>query len=138
MVLLLEKVPAGLRGELSRWLIEPKGGVFVGQVSAMVRDRLWTMACEGSQGGAGTILWSSPTEQGFAWKSFGDTTRALMDFEGLWLVHIPGGPAEKKRKGAAAARGKSTKPSLPPATSTDVTPTDGPGLESSEEESAAE
>jgi CRISPR-associated protein Cas2 len=103
-VLLLEKVPASLRGELSRWLLEPKGGVFVGQISAMVRERLWELAVQGSQGGAGMLLWSSPTEQGFAWKSFGDTTRSLIDFEGLWLVHIPGGPKAKLRKGASARK----------------------------------
>ena len=34
IVMILEKVSVGLRGELSRWLIEPRTGVFVGQVSA--------------------------------------------------------------------------------------------------------
>ena len=33
-VLILERVPATLRGELSRWMIEPRTGVFVGKVSA--------------------------------------------------------------------------------------------------------
>ncbi len=40
VVIILEKVPAGLRGELTRWLLELKAGVFVGKVSAMVRERL--------------------------------------------------------------------------------------------------
>ena len=30
VVIILEKVSASLRGELSRWLIEPKPGVFIG------------------------------------------------------------------------------------------------------------
>ena len=39
--MILEKVPPSLRGELTRWFLEPKAGVFVGHVGAMVRDRLW-------------------------------------------------------------------------------------------------
>jgi CRISPR-associated protein Cas2 len=104
VVLILEKVPAALRGELSRWMIEPRGGVFVGQISAMVRDRLWELAVKGSKGGGITLLWSSPTEQGFQWRTHGDTKRLLLDFEGLTLVHIPQGPASKKALGAEAAQ----------------------------------
>ena len=33
IIMILENVPVGLRGELSRWLIEPRAGVFVGHVS---------------------------------------------------------------------------------------------------------
>ena len=40
VVMIMESVPAGLRGELSRWLIEPHPGVFWGHLSSMVRDRL--------------------------------------------------------------------------------------------------
>ena len=38
IVIALERVPVGLRGELSRWLLELRPGVFVGKVSALVRD----------------------------------------------------------------------------------------------------
>ena len=51
VVIILEKVSASLRGELSRWLIEPKPGVFIGHVSAMVRDKLWEKCCRGARGG---------------------------------------------------------------------------------------
>ena len=33
IIMILENVPTGLRGELSRWLVEPKTGVFVGDFS---------------------------------------------------------------------------------------------------------
>lgn len=89
VVLILERVPAGLRGELSRWMLEPKAGVFVGNLSAVVRDKLWQKAARDARGGAGTILFTSKTEQGFSVRSFGDTTRALLDWEGLLLVHVP-------------------------------------------------
>ena len=45
IVMILEKVPVRLRGELTRWLIEPRQGVFVGHINAMVRERLWEKCC---------------------------------------------------------------------------------------------
>lgn len=89
VVLILERVPASLRGELSRWMLEPRGSVFVGKLSAIVRDKLWQKAIQGAKGGAGMLIFSSQTEQGFTVLTFGDTTRALMDWEGLLLVHVP-------------------------------------------------
>ena len=55
IVMVLETVPVGLRGELTRWLLEPHTGVFVGHVNAMVRDRLWEKCCK-QRGGAGGVL----------------------------------------------------------------------------------
>lgn len=92
VLLLLEHVPIGLRGELSRWMIEPRPGVFVGKVSAMVRDKLWDKACSGSKGGAAILIYPSPTEQGFTARTHGDPTRQLIDWEGLTLVRLPKRP----------------------------------------------
>lgn len=97
-VLILERVPATLRGELSRWMIEPRTGVFVGKISALVRDRLWDKARAGAKTGAGMLLYSSPTEQGFLAQSFGDTTRELTDWEGLTLVWTPKAAAQEKSR----------------------------------------
>ena len=88
-VLLLERVPAGLRGELSRWMLEPKAGVFVGSVTAMVRDRLWARIERSRGTGGAGMLYSANTEQGYRWASVGDTSRRLEDFEGLLLVRRP-------------------------------------------------
>lgn len=41
VIMTLEKVPKSLRGELSRWMVEIQTGVFVGKLSALVRDLLW-------------------------------------------------------------------------------------------------
>ena len=49
-------VHVGLRGELSRWLLELRAGVFVGKVSALVRDLLWEEVCQKSQGGSALLL----------------------------------------------------------------------------------
>jgi len=86
LVMVLEKVPTSLRGELTRWLIEPKTGVFVGHVSALVRDRLWEKCVQQRDGGGVIQIWSTNTEQHFAMRSWGDTDRDLVEFDGLWLV----------------------------------------------------
>jgi CRISPR-associated protein Cas2 len=86
LVMILEKVPGSLRGELTRWLIEPHPGVFVGHVSALVRDKLWDK-CAGRLKEGGMIqIWSTNTEQRFAMRAWGETGRELVDMEGLWLV----------------------------------------------------
>ncbi len=88
VVLILEKVPTGLRGEISRWMIEPRAGVFVGKISAMVREKLWRKACSGSKGGGVTIIYSTNNEQGFTINTYGGTSRQMIDCDGLWMVRI--------------------------------------------------
>ena len=87
-VMVLERVPTSLRGELTRWMLEVRAGVFVGRLSALVRDKLWEYVCEGMKGGAGTLLYSSDAEQGFSLRFMGEPRRSVVDFEGLWLVRI--------------------------------------------------
>lgn len=89
MVLVLEKVPVSLRGELTRWLLEPKTGVFVGRVSAQVRDLLWEMVEDKLKQGGGFLIHQSDGEQGFSMRQIGETKRELADFEGLTLIRRP-------------------------------------------------
>jgi CRISPR-associated protein Cas2 len=89
VVLILERVPVSLRGELSRWMLEPSTGLFVGSVSGMVRDLLWEKACQESRGGGCVLLYDSNREQGFAIRTHGKTSRAVEDFEGLFLIRVP-------------------------------------------------
>ena len=46
VVMILEKVPRSLRGDLTSFLVEVDTGVFVGRVSATVRELLWERAVE--------------------------------------------------------------------------------------------
>jgi len=89
VVIILEKVPPGLRGELTRWMLEPRTGVFVGRVSAMVREKLWEFICQHSAGGGCMMVHSTNNEQGFAMRLFGPTRRIIEDFDGLTLIRIP-------------------------------------------------
>jgi CRISPR-associated protein Cas2 len=101
LVMILEKAPASLRGELSRWLIEPHTGVFLGNLSARVRDELWAKACCKSWDGAVVQIWSDTTSpQGYRYRIFGTPARTLLDHEGIALVQMP--PKEpRKKKGEA-------------------------------------
>jgi CRISPR-associated protein Cas2 len=89
MVIILESVPGAVRGELTRWLLEPHPGVFVGQVSAMVRDRLWDQCCHKCKDGGVVQIWSTNTEQRFEMRIHGNTRRSVVDWEGVQLIRIP-------------------------------------------------
>ncbi len=89
VVLILEKVPASLRGDLTRWLLELKTGVFVGNVSALVRQKLWEKSCSGCKEGSCMMLYSAKTEQGFDIQFWGRASRQVNEFEGLKLITIP-------------------------------------------------
>lgn len=85
----MEKVPVSLRGEITRWMVELKPGVFAGNLSAMVRDKLWTYICGKTRGGAVTLLQSAANEQGYTIRTHGTTSRKIRDFDGLLLVTVP-------------------------------------------------
>ena len=89
VVLLMEKVPTSLRGEITRWMLELHTGVFVGNVSALVREKLWEMICQKLKGGAVTLLHNAANEQGYIIRSFGNTARKVKDFDGLQLIVVP-------------------------------------------------
>jgi CRISPR-associated protein Cas2 len=92
VVMILERVQTSLRGELTRWLVEPHTGVFVGHVNAMVRDRLWDKCCRAKRAGGVVQIWSTNTEQRFQMRTAGTTKRTVVDFDGLQLMRIPHTP----------------------------------------------
>jgi CRISPR-associated protein Cas2 len=92
--MVLEKVPTRLRGELTRWLIEPRNGLFVGHVNAMVRECLWEKCCKERRAGGVFQLWTTNTEQHFKMRSMGETSRQIVDLEGLQLIQVPIEPNE--------------------------------------------
>lgn len=89
IMVILEKVPRGLRGELTRWMLEPKTGIFVGSVSGLVRERLWRKMCDESKGGSCLMIHSDNTEQGFSIRISGEPSREVVDFDGLSLIRVP-------------------------------------------------
>jgi CRISPR-associated protein Cas2 len=89
MTIVLENVPKRLRGELTRWLLEPYPNVFIGHVSARVRDYLWEKCRKECKNGGVVQAWSTNTEQHFAVRMDGNTKRSVVVMEGLQLIFIP-------------------------------------------------
>lgn len=86
VVMVLEKVPQSLRGELTRWLVEVKTGVYIGHVTGMVRDLLWKK-CSESRGAGGVFqAWSTNNEQHFKMRISGLIGRSVVDWEGVELI----------------------------------------------------
>lgn len=56
IVVVLEKCPLALRGDLTKWLQEISLGVYVGRVSARVRDELWNRICKECKTGRATMV----------------------------------------------------------------------------------
>ena len=92
VVFIFERVSPSLRGELSRWLIQPKVGVFVGHLSARVRDLLWQKIQQSFKKGSALLIFSDATEQGFTIRKLGDPRRLIEDFEGVLLPKTPLSP----------------------------------------------
>ena len=87
LLMVLQKSPASLRGLLSRWLIEVRSGVFLGNPSSRIRDVLWdrTVLHPRNRGSA-IQIWSDQSPQGFAYRTWGEAGRELVDFEGIALA----------------------------------------------------
>lgn len=89
VVIILERVSPSLRGELSRWLIEPKPGIFIGHVSAAVREKLWEKCCHRAKAGGVVQAWSTNNEQRFAIRTYGRTKKQVVEFDGVQLMFTP-------------------------------------------------
>lgn len=90
IVLVLTACPEGLRGHLTRWLMEVSAGVFVGHVSRRVEDELWDRTTELVGKGRAVMASSDRTEQGFSLRSHGHHW-VPEDFEGITLIRRPAG-----------------------------------------------
>jgi len=81
-------VPDHVEGALSRWLIEPCPGLFVGTVSARVRDELWSAVSASVGEGMAVLIHPADTEQGFTIHTSGQRRRHVVDFDGLQLIRF--------------------------------------------------
>lgn len=88
VVLVLTACPAGLRGHLTRWLLEISPGVFCGRVSARVRDRLWMRVVEMAKDGRAIMVFSRRGDQGLDFKVHRHDWQPV-DYDGLTLMRRP-------------------------------------------------
>lgn len=81
-------VPDHVRGALSRWMLEPVAGVYVGTMSARVRDELWSVVSASVGVGAAVCVHPDDNEQGFTIHTAGERRRTTVDFDGLQLIQL--------------------------------------------------
>jgi len=86
LVIVVENVPPRLRGRLAVWMIEIRAGVYVGDLSAKVRDMIWSQIEAGLEEGNAVMAWSTNTESGFDFMTLGKNRRLPVEFDGLKLV----------------------------------------------------
>lgn len=106
VVMVLTACPAGLRGDLSRWLEEVAPGVFVGHLNARVRARVWARVLDGARTGKALMVYSVRGPQRLRYETYGHDWIPT-DFEGLVLMMRPGRGKVTRSSGASAGKDES-------------------------------
>ncbi|WP_309064919.1 type I-E CRISPR-associated endoribonuclease Cas2e [Microbacterium sp.] len=106
IVLVLTAVPPGLRGFLTRWLLEISAGVFVGKVSKRVRELLWERTISMVRTGRAILVFSARNEQGMSVLVHGHHWEPI-DVDGLTLMLRPADsqPVPASQRESAPATG---------------------------------
>jgi CRISPR-associated protein Cas2 len=86
LVIVVEDAPARMRGRLSLWFLEVRAGVYVGQASARLRDRVWGEIVADIGEGNAVMVEPANNEAGFAFRTAGRNRRIPVDDHGLPLV----------------------------------------------------
>ncbi|MEU1752842.1 type I-E CRISPR-associated endoribonuclease Cas2e [Micromonospora matsumotoense] len=84
-IVVLIAVAEGLRGHLTRWMVEVAAGVFVGNPSTRIRDRLWTTLAIRVGDGQAIMIEPARNEQGWAVRTAGRDRWIPVDLDGLIL-----------------------------------------------------
>lgn len=88
MVLVVSACPPGLRGHLTKWLLEISAGVFVGNVTRRVRELMWEETVGNIGPGRAILVWQSNTEQRLSFLVHGHHWEPV-DLEGITLMLRP-------------------------------------------------
>ncbi len=85
-VVVLTGAPVGLRGHLTRWMVEVATGVFVGNPSARVRERVWGLLADRIGVGQAIMVEPADNEQGWSVRTAGRNRWNPVDLDGLILM----------------------------------------------------
>lgn len=104
VVVVLTACPIGLRGHLTRWLLEIAPGVFCGRVSARVRDEMWLRILDMAKDGRALMVFSRRGDQGLDFRVSRHDWEPV-DFNGVTLIRRPedAPPQPTMRPGWSAA-----------------------------------
>ncbi len=103
LVIVVENAPPRLRGRLALWLLEIRAGVYVGKYSRRIREMIRNQILTGIKGGNAIIAWSTNTESGFDFETFGTNRRIPVEYDGVKLVSFIPETDDDKPTGNAAA-----------------------------------
>jgi CRISPR-associated protein Cas2 len=85
VVITMSNCPPKLRGDLTKWFIEIDTGVFVGNLSARVRDAVWKRVCENIKNGRASMAFGTNGEQKLDFRIH-NTQWEPVDYDGIKLV----------------------------------------------------
>jgi len=86
LVIVVENAPPRLRGRLAVWLLEIRAGVYLGNYSLRLRERLWGDVIAHIGDGNAIITWSAANDAGLDFDTCGKNRRVPTDFGGFKLV----------------------------------------------------
>lgn len=86
LVIVVRNVPPRLRGRLAVWLLEIRAGVYVGDYSRRVREMIWKQVTAGCGPGNAIITWTTNTESGFDFMTYGENRREPVEMDGVKLI----------------------------------------------------
>lgn len=89
IVLVLIAAPPGLRGHVTRWLVELAPGVFAGTLTTRVRERLWETIENRVGDGQAVLVEKARNEQGWTVRTAGRDRWRPIDIDGLILMERP-------------------------------------------------
>lgn len=108
IVITLNDCPIALKGDLTKWLLEISPGVYVGQVSARVRDNLWDRVCALIKDGKATMVYSAKNEQHLDFRVHGNEWEPI-EFDGIKLILRPSTARIKKLEKLRVGYSKASK-----------------------------
>jgi len=103
VVLVLTACPPGLRGYVTRWMLEISAGVFVGKLSKRVRELMWERTIETVRSGRAIMVFSARNEQGMSFLVHGHHWESI-DVDGLTLMLRPHRDEDARATGTSAPR----------------------------------
>lgn len=86
VVVTMTRCPPKIRGDLTKWLLEIDTGVYVGSVSARVRDGLWERITSTIGTGRATMAFSTNGEQKYSFYVCNPEYAEPIDYDGIKLI----------------------------------------------------
>ena len=103
IVIVVSACPVGLRGHLTRWLLEISAGVFVGKVTTRVRELLWHRTIDMVKTGRAIMVFTADNEQGLDFRTHKHEWIPT-EIEGLTLMLRPNPDSEGPRPTGSSER----------------------------------